>query len=504
MTSNKVLEDVTPNAEFLIKSIAEQGYSLGTALADLIDNSISAEANNIEILVDTQQEPFILYLADNGNGMDVEALRSSMQFPSTSPDAKRGNNDLGRFGLGMKTASFSQTRKFTVLSRKKNSDKFSARTWDLDVLISNQWKIIVNSDEEITDILSGYETLSNNYLNEFTDFKANTIVVWYGLYKFYDFIREVSRTEAFKTELTEVTSEHLELVFHRFMERKETPVAIRINNKLLKGFNPFPLDEKDFRLIEYKKRKFGDDSIKMEGYVLPSRSISEVKQGQTRWTTRNRSLMDMEGIYVYRLDRIILFGGWNGLLKKAPRLQLARLQVEIGNNSDDKLHLNVAKSQMIIPHDLKHAFMCYVSELKDEAEREYHNKGIKIFPDSRKVDEGDLFVRNASNKGTLLELNQDFSILTSLQNEMSQSQLAQLRILIKMINMSINKIRKAHEDTVFLGKIKEDDLSSEDLLLVIKKLKKSGLTNQFIKDKILPKLGFKIESLPAETLEELM
>ena len=127
-------EDASPNPEYLIKSIAEQGYSLETSLADLIDNSISAKADKIEILVDTDTEPFRLFLADNGEGMTEDELKNNMQFPSNSPENSRLNSDLGRFGLGMKTASFSQTRKFTVLSKKKGEKKYNGRTWDVNFL----------------------------------------------------------------------------------------------------------------------------------------------------------------------------------------------------------------------------------------------------------------------------------------------------------------------------------------------------------------------------------
>ena len=99
-------EDVTPNPEYLIKSIAEQGYSLETALADLMDNSISAHADKIEILIKMDEEPFTLFLADNGDGMDKVSLKKNMQFPSKSPEESRNIGDLGRFGLGLKTASF--------------------------------------------------------------------------------------------------------------------------------------------------------------------------------------------------------------------------------------------------------------------------------------------------------------------------------------------------------------------------------------------------------------
>ena len=101
-------EDVTPNPEFLIKSISEQGYSFEAALADLIDNSISADASQIEILIDTNKTPYTLFIADNGKGMNEAELKNCMRFPSQSPDDVRVNSDLGRFGLGMKTASFSQ------------------------------------------------------------------------------------------------------------------------------------------------------------------------------------------------------------------------------------------------------------------------------------------------------------------------------------------------------------------------------------------------------------
>ena len=119
-----ISEDASPNPEYLIKSIAEQGYSLETSLADLMDNSISANADKVEVLINMDEEPFKLFLADNGDGMSEEELIKNMQFPSNSPENKRNSEDLGRFGLGMKTASFSQTRKFTVLSRKRGEKKY--------------------------------------------------------------------------------------------------------------------------------------------------------------------------------------------------------------------------------------------------------------------------------------------------------------------------------------------------------------------------------------------
>lgn len=497
--TNLSFENANPNPEYLIKSIAEQGYSLETALADLMDNSISANADKIEVLIKTDEEPFTLFLADNGNGMDEAVLKASMQFPSNSPEDKRHGLDLGRFGLGMKTASFSQTRCFTVLSRKKGEFEFSARTWDVNYLKSKkEWRLIVNSAAEVFQMLEDYKELSDNSLNKFEDFEPNTIVIWKGLYKFENYLEKENRQTALKKEITEVTSDYLSLVFHKFMEREENPVRIRINNKILSPFNPFPVFEKDFRPIAYKQRHFSTDTIKMEGFVLPSRSIDESKKGLTNWTTKNRSLMDMEGIYIYRADRIILFGGWNGLIKKAPRLQLARLRVEIGNSVDHLLHLNVAKSQVVIPHDLKKAFERYIDELRIEAEKEFFNRGIKNFANNKQQNRATLFERKASNKGVLLELNSEFPLLKEIRQELTGEQAAKFNLVLKMINTSVNKIRHVHEETSFVNIEEKDGLSVNDILVSLKSLLNSGFTSEQIKKDILPGLGFEESSLPEE------
>ncbi|MBB6611779.1 ATP-binding protein [Pontibacter sp. Tf4] len=503
MTENKTdhacYENADPDPEYLIKSIAEQGYSLETSLTDLMDNSVSAGADRIEVLIRMDQEPFTLFLADNGSGMDRETLRQSMHFPSSSPESNRKVSDLGRFGLGMKTASFAQTRCFTVLSRKKGGSAYHGRTWDVDYLKQKKkWRILINTEEEITALLASYQSLSSGYQNSFEKFEANTIIVWKGLYKFEDYLEETNRQDSLKKEITEVTSDYLSLVFHRFMERKANPLRIRINNTVIKPFNPFPIHETDVRPIEYRHRNFRTDTIKIEGFVLPSRSIDESKQGLTQWTTRNRGLMDMEGMYIYRADRIILFGGWNGIIKKSPKLQLARLRVEVGNSVDHLLHLNVAKSQIVIPYELRQAFLRYISILKGEAEKEFFNRGIRKFSGQKKAGSIQLFERRSSSKGVVLELNADFPILKELRNELTGNQLSKLNWILRMITTSINKIRHVHEDVAYNSTGEEDGLSADSIISGIVLLRENGMTPEQIKKDILPSLGFSEASLPEE------
>lgn len=503
-TRNKIKsEDASPNPEYLIKSIAEQGYSLETSLADLMDNSISAEADKIEVLIDTDSEPFKLFLADNGQGMTEEELSSNMQFPSNSPEDSRSNSDLGRFGLGMKTASFSQTRKFTVLSKKKGENKYHGRTWDVDFLKANGWKIIINSDEEVARLMYQYNQLSKEFLKRFDDYEPNTIVVWEGLYKFESYLKEGNRKDALKREITEVTSDYLALVFHRFMEKSINPLKIRINNTIVSPFNPFPEEEKDFRQIEPKQSAFRSDVIKIEGFVLPSRAITESKKSLTKWTTKYLGLMDMEGLYIYRADRIILFGGWNGIVKKAPRLQLARLRVEVGNRVDHLLHLNVAKSQIVVPHELRNAFEDYICELKIEAEREYYNRGIRKFSGTKIQNHVQLFERSYSNKGSILEVNNDFPLVKNLQESLNKKQKSQLNLLLRMINTRVNNIRHVHEEKEFLGIEEKDGLVAEEIHDNVLELLSSGISKEMIKEEILPHLGFKFSSLP-ENIKSLI
>ena len=504
LQSDPPYEDASPNPEFLIKSIAEQGYSLESALADLMDNSISANADKIEVLIDTEQEPFTLFIADNGNGMDEKALIKNMKFPSNSPDEKRKGADLGRFGLGLKTSSFSQTRRFTVLARKKGTEIFSGRTWDVKYLKdTGSWRIIINSELEIKELLETYNYLSKDHINQLANFEANVIVIWQGLYKFEDYLDKENRINALQREITDVTSEHLSIVFHRFMERKTKPLTIRVNNSILKPFNPFPTHISDFRAIDYKTKNFKDEIIKLEGFVLPARSMEESKNGLSDWVSREKGLMDMEGLYIYRADRLIRFGGWHGIIKKMPRLQLARLRVEIGNGADHLIHLNVAKSQINIPHDLRQAFLRYVSALKSEAEKEFFNRGNSTFSGVKKEEKTKLFIKRATSRGGMLEINPDFILLNDLKSGLTKDQSSKLDILLRMVSTAINKIKQVHEDQAFAYIDDDTHIDAEELTNCIQDLILKGISKEQIKEAIIPNLGYIYKSLPVEIVNLL-
>lgn len=493
--------DAIPKADFLIKSLAEQGYTLEAAVADLIDNSVTANANVIQVLIDSDIEPFQLFLADNGVGMSSDELIYNMQFPSSSPEGERAPLDLGRFGLGMKAASFSQTRKFTVLSRKQGEKNYYGLTWDVDHLVkTKKWEIVVNSQAEVYELVSEFDKLNNEFNGQVSEFSPNTIVIWSGLYKFEKYLKENNRKKALHREIVQNTTEHLGIVFHRFLESSKDPLTIRVNNAHIRPFNPFPESKQSLRKLEFRQKGFGSDNIKLEGFILPSSSIKDSQQPDNVWTTPNKSLLDMEGVYIYRANRLIIYGGWNGLIRKAPRIQLARLRVDIGNKADHLLHLNVAKSQVMIPHDLIKAFKGYVEELTAEAEKEFYNREIRKF-DHKPSDKEAKFLRKIhSNKGPLLEINYDFPLLNDLVDSCDSKQKAKLNLLVRMINTTINKIRDTHEDIPFY---KCEETKNTNFVEAILNLREHGYSNDFIKKNLISELGIDLKTLPTEILEML-
>ena len=495
MNSNVI--NAQPNPEFLIKSISEQGYSLETALSDLIDNSISAEADEVEILTEHSYSQTSIFITDNGRGMTNKELSENMHFPSRDMESTRNINDLGRFGLGMKTASFSQTRRFTVLSRSNGSDEYAALTWDvLHLKRTGRWEIIINTQEEIQLLLNRYQKTSANHLEKFDNYLPNTIVVWEGLKNFKNYLDSEKQIKHLNEELTSTTSEYLSVVFHRFMESSKSPLKIRLNNISVKPFNPFVSTIGDSaRALEPREMKLGDDVLKMEGFILPVTA----SDNSNVWSPTNKSLLDMEGIYIYRGNRIIFFGGWNGIIKKQAKLKLARLKIQVGNMNDDKLQLNVAKSKIAIPYELKMGVLRYISELKTDALKEYNNRGLRS---SRKKNSDlqnnlNLLHKQSTTKGPVYSVNPDYPLIKLIYNELSSDSLKYFKTFLKSVNVLLNKQRYTDRNYVeFIQDQKSGALVN--IIASVHKLIEIGYTKDDIFDVFLKEAGFEKNNLPEE------
>jgi len=159
--------ELPPYAPVLMESTRALGYSLEAAVADLLDNSISADATQIKIQFWALDDPYMFFV-DNGHGMSSDDATNAMQYGSKSPLEARTANDMGRFGLGLKTASLSQCRNLTVVTCKEGV--YSARRWDLDIInIRKKW-ILLDLDMEQMESLPGF--------NELRIFESGTLVIW--------------------------------------------------------------------------------------------------------------------------------------------------------------------------------------------------------------------------------------------------------------------------------------------------------------------------------------
>ncbi len=467
-----------PNPEFLIKSIAEQGYSLETAFADLIDNSISASADKIEIL-SVCENNFTVFVTDNGSGMSKEKLLEALSIPSSSVENNREKNDLGRFGLGLKTASFSQTRELIVLSKKSHEKFYRGFCWDVELLKKTEdWTLKELSDTKINHLMQFYQKTTANHLGRFENYQPNTIVIWKGLYKYESFLEEENRVKALNSDLSENVEEYLSIAFHRFIEKG---LQIRLNNKIVGSFNPFPQLESVIN-IPKRRGEIKGSVVKFESIVLPYCAIKESKESINMWTTPRKGLMDMEGIYIYRGDRLISYGGWHGIIKRSGKLQLGRMKIDIGNEIDNILKLNVAKSQIEIPYELKQEFFKGLEELKDNAQREFYNTGLKEIGfrgGDKSVKAEEIFNKVYTNKGTLLYVNEKNPLVDFMFESFDEEQKKLFRVFVKNFNAIFNKNRNFDSDLV----ISEDSdiLSLDEIETAIAKLRELGVDEDSIK-----------------------
>ena len=226
--NNLKYEQTAPNPKNLIHALRDIGYSLETAIADIIDNSITASATEIQLHVKFDLENSYLAIVDNGKGMNTEELRHAMSLGSFDPLAHRDNKDLGRFGLGLKTASFSQASKLTVAT--KHNGKLIARNWDLDhIAQTKKWEVGVFTVKQAKD-LPEVETLSEN----------GTLVLWEKLDRLIETDSRRNPEDIFWDKVDE-TRQHLSLVFHRYLtgEPGLKKISITINGDPIIPFNPF-------------------------------------------------------------------------------------------------------------------------------------------------------------------------------------------------------------------------------------------------------------------------
>ena len=367
MISNKIIGELDydlaqPEPAALVESLRAFGYSLRTAIADLIDNSITAKAKNVWVHFEWKGAASWLTVKDDGEGMTESALIAAMRPGSQSPLEERSPKDLGRFGLGLKTASFSQCRRLTVVSKVTNG-ALVARCWDLDyVNEKKEWRLLKTIQPEPLTFLN--ETISNQ----------GPVVLWQKMDRVIGHARS-DDNKAYNRflEAIEEVKQHLEMVFHRYLER-QNGLKIWVNGRPVNGWDPFMKAEKATQELPVEKLICDGKELSVISYVLPHQS--KISQDSHRYASGPHGWNAQQGFYVYRNERLLVGGDWLGLgFQKEEHYKLARIQIDLPNSMDGEWQIDVKKSRAKPPGYLKADLKRIASLTRERAVEIYRHRG---------------------------------------------------------------------------------------------------------------------------------
>ena len=351
----------------MIEALRGLGYSSSTAIADIVDNSISARADRVDIQFSWQGTASTITVLDNGEGMDESQLELAMRLGQKDPLAVRSAHDLGRFGLGLKTASFSQCRRLTVASRKHGLA--SCFRWDLDLLAS--------SDDDGWHLFEGPETGSEILLEPLSTKEKGTLVIW----EILDRIVTGGFGEQDFLDLVDKVEQHLAMVFHRFLAGPQPRLRLCINGRAIKPWDPF-LTSHSATWSSPVERIFSEGGIvELQCHVLPHKDRLEDHEqvsaaGTDGWTAQ-------QGFYVYRNERLLVAGNWLGLGRgrswtKEEAHRLARIRVDISNTADADWKIDIRKSIARPPVSIRERLTRLAEDTRERARRVFAHRGQPV------------------------------------------------------------------------------------------------------------------------------
>jgi hypothetical protein len=357
-----------PLAPVLLESMRAIGYSFEAALADIVDNSISAGASEIQIKFLPYDSPHVAVL-DDGEGMSAEGLVHAMRHGSKDPRTQRSITDLGRFGLGLKTASLSQCRCLTVATISEGT--LSARKWDLDVVEQRADWILTGLTEDQLKTLP--------HITELQQMRHGTLVVWQN---FDRLSAGESSIEAALGERIDRAREHLSLVFHRFLgnERIAESISLSINNNPVVPQDPFLSNLKATQPLPEEVFDVEGQKVRVAPFILPH--ISKLSAESLRIAGGEEGLRRNQGFYIYRNRRLISWGSWFRLLRQEEITKLARVRVDIPNSLDHLWTLDVKKSAAFPPEVVRNRLKVIVERITEGSRRVYTYRGRRANNDS--------------------------------------------------------------------------------------------------------------------------
>lgn len=365
--TEKPPRNAPPRADAMLESLRGLGYSTATALADIIDNGVSADAANIDVWLTWQGTDSRVTILDDGRGMTDPELESAMRLGDKSPLDTRDSGDLGRFGMGLKTSSFSQCRRLTVSSKKDGQT--ACLRWDLAKLSEKPMEWLM---------YEGTHAGSEEFIKQLDAMAHGTMVLW------EDMDRIV--TSGYKSEdfgdLIDDIEKHLSMVFHRLIDGPRPKFRLTLNGRPVRPWDPFMSDHPSKTWSGHVAKRTTDVGvIEVEGHVLPHKDMLspddfEVAGGPNGWTAQ-------QGFYIYRNERLLVAGGWLGLgqgraWNREESHRLARIRLDIPNTADAEWKIDIRKSTARPPVALRHWLTRLAEDTRDRARKVFAYRGMPL------------------------------------------------------------------------------------------------------------------------------
>lgn len=487
-----------PTANVLMNSMRSMGYTFESAIADVIDNSISAKCHEIRLKFPIDPQDCYVAICDDGEGMSKNELFDAMKYGSQLKKDFRELDDLGRFGLGLKSASLSQCRKLTLASKKNGI--ISSFCWDLNNIEKQcDWSIIEYNESEI----------SNTKFIDYLDNKeSGTIVLWEN----FDILRKSSGSVyAELSKYQESVTNYLELIFHRYLNKsKPNNVDIYVNNYKLEGLDPFLEKHKKTNIrremvIPVKDSLGAEQKIVVQPYVLPfQKDLSAADKKKSGGIEEYRT---KQGFYIYRNERLIIWGTWFGR-RRGELTKHARVRVDIPNTLDDIWCIDIKKQTATIPNVIKNQLTKAVDEAMNLAIKAQQYRGrIENVDDN--VDYIWNRVKVPHEEQFFYKINRDSKIFNFIKDAVDDETWSRIDMVLDEIENSvpyqqiyIDKSQNKVYDTIDDERIA--DIKAKAIMLVKMAIQMSGQSKEEAIEKIFVSEPFvKYPQLKDKILEEI-
>jgi hypothetical protein len=382
--------ELLPDAARVVEGLRDTGYQFNTAVADVVDNSIAADATSIHIILKQDfRGNASLRIVDNGTGMNDEELLNAMRYGS---NVRTNKASLGKFGLGLKTASTAFCRRLVVISRNDGAAELSSATWDLDhVRDNNRWEILLDSPSK-TDA---------DLLVSLIGDGSGTLVVWDKMdrvMKTYKDLAGGAARRAFE-KIVQSLRQHLSVVYQRFLDPADARarnIRILLNGEDVTCWDPFVASESIHEGEEEIDVQFPDEShasFRIRAFILPRK---EEFTSEDAWKAARVSNQN-QGIYIYRENRLIHGPDWLGLFTKEPHFSLLRVEFSFDHSLDEAFQIDIKKSQIILDEGLTQFVIDFLAPRRRAAE-ELYRRGTRAKVAKTAQNAHDVSNRNISSK----------------------------------------------------------------------------------------------------------